>query len=226
MNASRIVREALSGTGIEQVASCGVEAYDDRAPEALRARVFLPGARGLVVAGSAGPLLWRRFRERVDASPAWWDCPHPYDAFVAEALDAVDAALSDAGVRFVRFEAAFHAAVRVDFVALAQLVGLGAPAPFPLLIHPDHGPWWALRGAWLVDGDVDAPVVRPPPCAGCAAPCIDGWENRGSSLAQATPEVRARCVVGQSSRYDAEQIAYHYDRATTVARLRAPSEKA
>ena len=32
--------------------------------------------------------------------------------------------------------------------------------------------------------------------------------------------LRARCVIGQSSRYDDDQIAYHYDRERTVARLR------
>jgi hypothetical protein len=220
VNAPRIVREALSGTGIEIVASSGVEAYDRRAPEAFRSAALLPGARGLIVAASAGPDLWRRFRERVDAEPERWDAAHPYDAFVAEMLDRADAALAGAGVRYVRFEAAFHAKVRVNFVALAEIVGLGAPGPFGLLIHRAHGPWWALRGAWLVDADVDPPAVAPHVCTGCPAPCVGGWENAGAIGARATPEVRARCIAGTSSRYDDDQIAYHYDRAATAARLR------
>jgi len=220
---TRIVRDALAGTGIELVGSCSIEAYDARAPEAFRAAAMMPGARGLVVAASAGPALWRRFRAEMAHDAARWDAPHPYDAFVASLLARADAALAQAGVAFRHFEAAFHAPVRVNFVALAELAGLGSAGPFGLLIHATHGPWWALRGAWLVDAEVEPPGEHRPrsssPCAGCAAPCVGGWDHAGD-IAGATPEVRARCVVGQASRYDEDQIAYHYDRETTVARLR------
>jgi hypothetical protein len=213
-----VVRAALAGTGIELVASCPVELYDARAPAALRSSVVLPGARGLIVAGSAGPVLWRRFREVVEGDRRRWDEANPYDRVVAETLDRADTALRLRGVRFRRFEAAFHAQPRVDFVTMARLVGLGEPGPFRLLIHSEHGAWWALRGAWLVDAEVERPRAEPMPCNGCAAPCVGGWEN--AETARATAEVRGRCVVGQPSRYDEEQIAYHTDRAATVERLR------
>ncbi len=219
-NATSVVRRALEGTGIELVASCGAVAYDGLAPEPLRSAAWLPGARGVVVAGSAGPALWRGFVARMAEQPALWSSSDPYDEFVAGLLARADAALVDAGVRYQRFEAAFHAPVRVDFVALARLAGLGAPGPFGLLIHPRHGPWWALRGAWIVDSDVDSPLDVRSPCVGCSAPCVGGWQNAGG-IGGATAEVRARCVVGQSSRYDEAQIGYHYDRAVTAARLQA-----
>jgi epoxyqueuosine reductase QueG len=222
MRATVIIGRALQGTGIELVASCGIDAYDARAPEAFRSSVLFPGARGVVVVGSAGPVLWRRFRARMEAEPKLWDAPHPYDALVAETLSRGDDALRAAGIRFLRFDAAFGAAVRVDFVALAQLVGLGSPGPFQFLIHPEHGAWWALRGAWLVEADIDPPLTVHKPCDGCPAPCIGGLQNASKSAWRATPEVRARCIVGQSSRYDAEQIAYHEDRVGTVLRLRGP----
>jgi hypothetical protein len=222
-NATDITRRALADSGIDLVASCGVAAYNARAPESLRSPVLLPEARGVVVAGSAGPALWRRFRSRIAADRGLSDGPHPYDAFVAETLGRADDALRAAGVRFLRFEAASQATVPVDFIALAQLVGLGSLGPFGLLIHPEHGAWWALRGAWLVDADVDPPLETNEPCPGCPAPCVGGWQNSGT-LVRATPEVRGRCVVGQSSRYDDDQIAYHYDRAATVARLKSGSE--
>jgi hypothetical protein len=218
--ATAIVREALAGSGIELVASCGIREFDARAPPPFRSDVLMPGARGVVVVGSAGPLLWRRFIDRMRARPALWDDPHPYDAFVAEILGAADGALAEAGIRFRRFDAAFHAPLRVSFVALAQLVGLGTPGPFALLIHPDHGAWWALRGAWLVEAEVEPPLTARRPCDGCAAPCVGGWEAAEGAIARATPEVRGRCVVGQASRYDEDQIAYHYDRAAIVPRLR------
>jgi hypothetical protein len=225
MSATGIVREALAGSGIEVVGSCAIAAYDAAAPEAVRSAAVMPGARGLVVAGSAGAGLWRLFRERMDADRALWDEPHPYDAFVASLLGRADTALSRAGIRFRRFEAAFDATPRVDFLALARLAGLGSPGPFRLLIHEIHGAWWALRGAWLVDADVDPPEPHRPPCEGCAAPCVGGWAHAGG-IAVATAEVRARCVVGQASRYDSDQIAYHYEREATRARLRGAQKSA
>jgi hypothetical protein len=161
----------------------------------------------------------------MDAAPALWDEPHPYDAFVASLLDRADVALSAAGVPFRRFEAAFHATPRLGFIALARLVGLGSPGPFRLLIHETHGAWWALRGAWLVDADVEAALAHRPPCEGCPAPCVGGWANAGD-IAGATAEVRSRCVVGQTSRYDDDQIGYHYDREATRARLRGRQKSA
>jgi hypothetical protein len=214
VNATSVVRRALQGTGIELVASCGAAAYDACAPESLQCRVLLPGARGVVVAGSAGPALWRGFLARTQERPELRDSADPYDEFVASLLARADQALGEAAVRFTRFEAAFGAGVRADFVALARLVGLGSPGPFGVLIHPEHGPWWALRGAWIVDAAVDEPLDPARPCAGCPAPCVGGWQNAGG-IGQATAEVRARCVVGQQSRYDDAQISYHYARAAT-----------
>jgi hypothetical protein len=227
-NATAIVRGALAGSGLDRVASCGAEAFDARAPGAFRSGLWLPGARGLVVAGSAGPTLWRRFRDHMDAgrreggapdARARWAEPDPLDRFVAGLLARADEDLRAAGVRFWRFEAAVHATPRVDFVALGELVGLGSRGPFGMLIHAQHGPWWALRAAWLVDADVDGPLDHAPPCAGCPAPCVGGWENAGDVRA-ASPEVRGRCVVGRASRYDTDQIAYHDDRVATAARLK------
>jgi len=144
-----LVRDALAGSGIEHVGSCHVVAYDAAAPEGHRSRDFMPaGARGVVVAGSVGPTLWRAFRARTRQQPSLWDDPNPYDTFVATILARVDAALERQGVAFRRFEAAFHAPVRVSFIALAKLAALGTPGPFRLLIDPQFGPWWALRGAW------------------------------------------------------------------------------
>jgi hypothetical protein len=219
-NVATIVRAALAGSGIEAIASCPIASYDARAPAAFHSSRFLPGARGLVVAASAGPRLWRAFRDRMRGSPASWDAPNPYDTFVAERLDRADAALAARGVRSFRFEARFDAPVHVNFVALGELAGLGSAGPFGLLIHPEYGPWWALRGAWLVDGPVEPAVERPAACAGCPAPCVGGWENAGCEIVRASPDARSRCIVGRGWQYDDDQIAYHYAREATVARLK------
>jgi hypothetical protein len=218
VNATKIVRDALAGTGIDAVASCRTAAYDARAPADYHSSCFLPGARGLVVAASAGPRLWRAFLERIRDGKASFEEPHPYDRFVTELLGKADDALAARGVRFYRFEARFDAPVAVNFVALGELVGFGAPGPFGLLIHPTFGPWWALRGAWLVDAEVEAATQGPPACKGCPAPCIGGWESAGPGIVLATPEARTRCIVGRDWRYDDDQLAYHHSRQQAVAR--------
>lgn len=204
-HATRLVERALAGSGIDLVASCDASAWDARAPSAFRASVLFPSARGVVVVASAGPELWRRLRDESGSSE------HPLDDFVARSLDRVDAALAAERIGFRRFEAAIRAPPPLDFRALGEIVGLGSLGPFGMLIHAEHGPWWALRGAYLVDVAVDPPLAHAPPCAGCAAPCVAGMARDASGIARATVDARSRCVVGRASRYDDHQIAYHYD---------------
>jgi hypothetical protein len=215
-NPTAVVRSALAGSGIELVASCDGATYDARAPAPFQSTALMAAARGIVVVGSAGPTLWRQFRAHMDEDIRRWTEPHPLDRFVSGILARADTALAASHIGFRRFEPTFYAAPRLDFVAIARIVGLGSDGPFGMLIHSVHGAWWALRGAWFVDADVDAPLDHKPPCRGCSAPCIGGWANANRA---ATPDTRRRCVVGQGSRYDEDQIAYHYDRLATVARL-------
>jgi hypothetical protein len=112
------------------------------------------------------------------------------------------------GVRGGRFEPRFLATPRVDFRTLAELAGLGTPGPFGIAIHAVHGPWWALRGAWLVDREVEAPAKASSPCVGCARPCLGGASDVG--IGDSTAAMRLACPVGRSSRYDDDAIAYHH----------------
>jgi epoxyqueuosine reductase QueG len=221
MDPAAIVADALRGTGLNVAASCGIEAYDRRAPRGYKAEDFMPRARGVVVVGSAGPELWGELRSASAADPSLWAQAHPLDSFVASILDRADVALAHARVGSRRFEPRIDAppAESLDFRALGELTGLGTMGPFGLLIHPIHGPWWALRGAWLVDSAVAEPSAHPAPCAGCHAPCLGSTRPEGILLATAL--VRSRCIVGQASRYTDEQLAYHYDREATLERLRA-----
>lgn len=216
-----VVVEALRGTGLNVAASCGIEAYDRRAPRGYKAEDFMPRARGVVVVGSAGPHLWEEIRSASAKDPSIWQEAHPLDSFVSSILDRADVALARARVGSRRFEPRLDTRPResLDFRALGELTGLGTMGPFGLLIHPVHGPWWALRGAWLVDSPVAEAEEQPAPCAGCHAPCLGSTRPEGILLATAL--VRSRCIVGQASRYSDEQIAYHYDREPTLAKLRA-----
>ena len=209
---ARAIAAALAGSGIDLVGSSSIDAYDARAPMHLRSAALFPRARGVVVVASAGRALWRAFRAVHLATPArssLLDGPHPLDDHVASVLARADQALVVLGVAYRRFEPTLHARPALDFRALGELTGLGSMGPFGMLIHAEHGAWWALRGAYLVDANVAPPATHVPPCAGCAAPCVGG-RDASPAIDLATPAVRARCIVGQASRYDDEQIAYHY----------------
>lgn len=211
MEAAAIVAGALAGSGIELVATAPVDRWDARAPAHARARALHAGARAVIVAASAGPALFRRFEAwRSERDEGAGD--HPFDAFVARALDDVDEALRANGVGFRRFEPTYGFSPAIDFRALGEIVGLGHVGPFGLLVHPVHGPWIALRGAWLVDRDAVPPAIAPSPCAGCARPCVEG-ESLPIGLDRSTARMRLRCIVGAESRYDDAQIAFHYEKS-------------
>ncbi len=223
MDPIALVAEAVHGMGLNLVGSCSVEAYDRRAPRGLRSPDLMTRARGVIVVASAGRGLWSAFRAAMDANEeeiGGWHKEHPLDSYVASALDRADLALAQAGVGTRRFEPTLNAPLPIDFRALGEIAGMGTMGPFGLLIHETHGPWWALRGAWLVDVEVPAAATPRAQCAGCAAPCL-GSSRRPEGILLATPTVRGRCPVGQESRYTDEQIAYHYDREATLTRLRS-----
>lgn len=206
-----VLRGALSGTGLNLFGSAAVQDYDARASEPLQSSTLMPSALGVLVVGSAGRELWTHFgRER--ESGAHPPTSHPLDDYVARALDRADLALGQAKIGSRRFEPTIYASPSLDFCALGEVTGLGSLGPFGMLIHETHGPWWALRGAWLIDASVALPIAHRPPCVGCASPCIGGIDRSAGlqGVFLATPEVRARCVVGQASRYADEQIAHHY----------------
>ncbi len=93
---------------------------------------------------------------------------------------------------------------REDFGALAREVGLDARSRLGLLLHPDFGPWWAMRLAlWLQFSsaaqaeDFCQICPRPLPyehaCVGCAAPCVAaclGDADAGSDLGACLGHVR------------------------------------
>jgi epoxyqueuosine reductase QueG len=215
VDVARVIGEALAGSGIGLVGSASIEAYDARAPRELQSSSLFRRARGVVVVASGGRALWTAFRAVHPAKPVRSEALHPLDAYVARALARANAALDSLGIAYRRFEPTLHAQPALDFRALGELTGLGSMGPFGMLIHEEHGPWWALRGAYLVESDVAAARSHRPPCAGCAAPCVGGRDFAHSSgenaaISHATAAVRARCIVGEASRYEDEQVAYHY----------------
>ena len=188
---------------MDLIGAAPASAWDAHAPAQLRAELLLPGARSVIVVGSAGGGLWSAFRA---AAPHRGE--HPLDDFVTRALVDAEAVFAEESVAARRFEASFTFEPRVDFRTLGRIAGLGEVGPFGLLIHPVHGPWFGLRGAWLIDRELPSPVARSP-CAGCAAPCVG--ETGATTLDRSTAAMRLRCPVGAASRYSEEQLRYHHD---------------
>ncbi|MSP63797.1 MAG: hypothetical protein EXR72_26320 [Myxococcales bacterium] len=219
--------DAIHDGGIDLVAAFPSVAYDAAGPPPeLTAGALLPGARSMIVVGSGGTHLWRRFTDwlAVDPKGRLLAEAHPLDHYVAGVLDRGSAVLADAGVRARRLEPTFLFQPRIDFRRLGALSGLGAPSPIGMVVHPVFGPWWALRGAWLCDRDL---VPTPPlsrPCEGCPAPCRAAIPpgSEGTILA-ATLAARTACVLS-AERYSDEQVAYHYTPDEGLRRLAARLE--
>jgi len=99
----------------------------------------------------------------------------------------------------------------LPFQRIAVAAGLGALAPTQLVIHPVHGPWFALRAIVVLAGE--PPPARPAlPAYRCTGSCeLRLAEARASGGDwRAWLAVRDACCVGRNERYSDDQIAYHY----------------
>lgn len=163
---------------------------------------------GLLVANSRA--LWPVLRERAPS------CPHPVDEHCSELLrQVVDEVEATSRIHLT------HRAIDGRFIPvqrIAEAVGFAHLSPSYLSLHPEHGPWIAFRAVALVDAPGPPPPAprAPDPCTPCDKPCLAALE-----LAVALPgpvrdhwqawlAVRDACPQGRSSRYDDDQIEYHY----------------
>ena len=176
-------------------------------------------ARTVVLAGNAGPQMWRAF----DAARAGGRMT--LDAWSGRVLTELAARL---GARAVfPFERPY-----LPFQRWAMRAEACHPSPLGLLIHPDYGLWHGYRGALLFAAAIELPPPdrRASPCASCAdPPCLtacpvgafDGSAYDVPACARQlarTPEpecmrtgclARHTCPIGRHRRYVAEQARFH-----------------
>jgi cyanocobalamin reductase (cyanide-eliminating) / alkylcobalamin dealkylase len=179
-----------------------------------------PDALGILVGNTRR--LWPVFKRALAAETALSADPNPLDSYVTARLRALGA-----GVLGRPFQLIFaHATAPKPFPIqrLAEAVDFAATSPSHLSIHPEHGPWLALRAVVVVD--VEGPAPTPgrleSPCRGCSAPCVPALRR---AIAVSTPPlseqtiaehaaewiaIRDACPVGRGSRYGEEQLVYHY----------------
>jgi len=176
-------------------------------------------ARTVVLAGNAGPHMWRAF----DAARAAGGMT--LDVWSGRVLTDLAARL---GARAVfPFERPY-----LPFQRWAMRAEACHPSPLGLLIHSDYGLWHGYRGALLFAAPIELPPpdCRASPCASCAdRPCLSAcpagaFEATGYDVAACarhlalTPEPacmhigclpRHACPVGRDYRYAPAQARFH-----------------
>ena len=213
------LRARLDAAGLNLVGCAAVAAYDAAVPAALAIAPVSPAARTAVVIGNGGRALWTRFsRARGHGGRAGpGRSAHPLDEYTRAVVGAALGPLPPGARVLWPF---LDAEPRVSFVHLAECAGLGRPSLLGVLVHPEYGPWIALRAAVLLPFGLDAP--RPAdgfdPCGRCLErPC------RAACPAAAVGPTgfdRARCV--------AERLAAHPDACASGchARVACPHGRA
>jgi hypothetical protein len=215
------VREILEAGGLNLTGTRPGGDYDRRVPSAWQTKEVCPGARGILVVGNAGPLLWRHFR----ASPEFAHRRDPLDRYTKRIFREVAAGIPSPSGYALYTEKRQES--YLPLVALAQCAGFGAPGRVGVLLHPVYGPWISIRGVLFLPDEVER--VEPPPfdpCTGCPAPCADACH--GSAVSDAGVDVRrclrtkithracrtacdarSACVIGPDHAFSPEQIAHH-----------------
>jgi hypothetical protein len=236
----------LAPFGLNLVGTTTPAAYDALVPASHRLGSARTGA--IVVIGNGGGRLWAAYREHVAREPERAAAAHPLDTFTAEVMERYAVPVAERlglhpELRLPFRERAF------SFVHLAEAAGLGRRGLLGVLLHPEFGPWMALRGALLVD---DAPRVPRPaagfdPCPACRdRPCIaacpgsavsspEGWNvprcidfriARGAENPCADRcHARVACVYGRAHVYPADALAHHQTRAFAVIRAHGATQK-
>jgi len=218
--------------GLNLVGAAAVAAYDALVPPAYR---LGPAAgRTAIVVGHGGGGFWAAYRARAAEDPALAGRAHPLDDFTAWIVEDRLAPAMPGATAVLPFR---PRTPPVSFVHLAEAAGLGRRSLLGVLIHPEFGPWIALRGALLVDAVARAPrpaagfdpcaVCRERPCvAVCPAAAVTaaGWDpgrcidHRLAHDADCRISCGARdaCVYGRAHRYSPDALAHHHGRAFAV----------
>jgi len=211
----------LARAGLTLSGGLPIAAYDSLVSPPWRSAELAPGARGALVVGNAGRTLWERFQESAEAGLT----DDPLDRYVRRALEAAASHWEPRAA--VAFYADRREGVYLPIVALARRAGFGTPGRIGVLIHPEYGPWLAIRAVLLVPESLSEEPVAPfDPCSGCPAPCaqacvglavgargLDARRCYDTRLADhgcaGACAARSACVVGRAHAYAPAQLAHH-----------------
>ena len=214
MDLTRITR-AIEAAGLTPLG-----AFQPEPADAVPALADGRPARTLVLAGNAGPAMWRAFSAARDPSR---------DLLDDWSRDVLDRMAGDLGARAVYpFDRPYP-----PFQRWATKVGAFHPSPLGMFIHPDHGLWFGFRGALAFAEDLvrAAPDRRPSPCESCPErPCLSACpagafsEDSGYDVPKCIGHIAGRdeqgcmdwgcharraCPIGAGARYAPDQAAFH-----------------
>jgi methylmalonic aciduria homocystinuria type C protein len=166
-------------------------------------------ALGVVVGNTRG--LWPVFLAACRRDPSAAARPDPLDDYT---VAIVSGAAEATGHAFVALWGHTMDPRPIPIQRVAEVAGLARIAPCHLSVHPELGPWLALRAVLVLDTEPLPSHSPGDPCAGCARPCME-------ALTSALPStdwrkwlaVRDACPLGRPARYSDAQIAYHYDKS-------------
>ena len=206
--------------GLDLSAGFPVALYHRSVPDAYRIPTLgRESPFGIILGNSRA--FWLRFLEALRESQELRQSEHPVNAYVSETVGRLVKALP------VAHEVRWAHTSKPSPVAMqraAMIAGLAHTSPSYLSIHPEHGPWIALRAVIVLDEDWTSgePAPAPDPCTPCRKPCLAALD-RAVKASEKEPmgkkvsnrwrlwlAVRDACPMGRSSRYSDEQCEYHY----------------
>jgi hypothetical protein len=234
----RAIGDAIAPFGLNLIGVAAVDAYDALVPPRYRLHQTHDAVRSVMVIGNGGGAFWAAFRAHLGRHRELETHPHPLDDFTRVVVEEHAAtALARAGIRGVLRFPFDRDTPPLSFVHLAEAAGLGRRSLLGILVHPEFGPWMALRAALLLERPARAarPAAGFDPCTTCVErPCIaacpgvaiagSGWDvercmaHRLASEGNCDDACHARvaCVYGVAHRYPPDALTYHQGRAREV----------
>jgi epoxyqueuosine reductase len=228
---------ALAPYGFNLIGTTTVAAYEALVPAQYHVAHVLPQAQTVVVIGNGGGAFWAGFREYCHTRPGYLqEREHPLDDYTVEVIEGTLTPLLTRSSAVYRYLYPFRFWTEpVSFMHLARAAGLAGPSILGVVIHPEYGPWIALRAAVVIDQELYLPPVAAGfnPCLTCTErPCIaacpasavsteKGWDipvcvqHRLRIESDCIDQCHARyhCVYGRAHRYPPDERQYHQQRS-------------
>jgi hypothetical protein len=237
----------LTPHGFNLIGTTPIAAYEALVSAQYHLTPLLPQAKTILVIGNGGGDFWNGFRAYCAAHPGYLhEHEHPLDDYTVEVIEGTLTPILQNSRTGYRYLYPFRFWTEpVSFMHLARAAGLAGPSILGVVIHPEYGPWMALRAAVLLDQEFSlSPSASGfDPCPTCTErTCIRacpahavtaerGWDipacvqHRLKASADCVEYCCARynCVYGHAYRYPADELHYHQQRS--FAEMRKYFEK-
>lgn len=217
------ISHACDEHGLDLVAPFDSRWYHEARPEGPELPTFdREGALGLLIGNTRA--LWPHFLDALADHPERLEAPDPLDTWIESCLQEVLEPI-EVEHRILWAHEPVSAGNFLPVQAIAEVAGLATVSPSQLAIHPEYGPWLALRA--VVAFDLPGPGGPAPeperPCRDCSAPCVDALDraldadesDESAGVRESWRrwvDVRDACPVGREHRYSDAQIRYHYQK--------------